>query len=185
MFRMTQGPDESLEYFEERFQLSYTITQNCTLDEDSLKLVLLRGVREDLMETLNILSNGYICQLDYDYIKRIFKNHLRSSRKKGRINIGLVPQYSNPTAHIKNELLGLIEDTKIDILHALAMQMDNLCIKKKRKEAKKELFVYFPKFTKKHPRNEFPLDLIDVCGICEENHPTNKCPSFPGLKVTF
>jgi hypothetical protein len=60
IFRMTQGPDESLEYFEERFQLSYKRAQNCTLDEDSLKLVLLRGVREDLMETLNLLSNGDI-----------------------------------------------------------------------------------------------------------------------------
>jgi hypothetical protein len=34
-------------------------------------------------------------------------------------------------------------------------------------------------------RNEFPLDLIDVCGICEENHPTIKNSSFPGLKDTF
>jgi hypothetical protein len=33
--------------------------------------------------------------------------------------------------------------------------------------------------------NEFPLDIIDVCVICEENHPTNKCPYFPGLKATF
>jgi hypothetical protein len=101
IFRMTQGPDESLEDFEERFQLSYKRAQNCTLDEDSLKLVLLRGVREDLMETLNLLSNGDIYQLDYDDIKRIFKNHSRSSRKKGRSNRGLVPQSSNPTTHIK------------------------------------------------------------------------------------
>jgi hypothetical protein len=28
------------------------------LDEDSLKLVLLKGVREELMDTLNFLSNG-------------------------------------------------------------------------------------------------------------------------------
>jgi hypothetical protein len=47
------------------------------------------------------------------------------------------------------------------------------------------LAIYFPKCTKKHPINECPLDLIDVCGICEENHPTNKCPSFSGLKDTF
>jgi hypothetical protein len=126
IFRMTQGPDESLEDFEERFQLSYKRAQNCTLDEDSLKLVLLRGVREDLMETLNLLSNGDIYQLDYDDIKRIFKNHSRSSRKKGRSNRGLVSQSSNPTTHIKNELGGLIEDMKTDILHSLAMQMDTL-----------------------------------------------------------
>jgi hypothetical protein len=45
IFKMSQGPDESLEYFEERFQLSYKRAQNCTLDEDSLKLVILRILR--------------------------------------------------------------------------------------------------------------------------------------------
>jgi hypothetical protein len=55
IFRMTQGPDESLREFEEMFQLSYKRAQNYTLDEESLKLVLLIGVREDLMEKLNLL----------------------------------------------------------------------------------------------------------------------------------
>jgi hypothetical protein len=99
IFKMTQGPDEFLEDFEEIFLLSYTRVQNCALDEDSLKLVLLIGVREDLVDTLNLLSNGDIYQLDYDDIKRIFKNHSRSSRKKGRSSRGLIPQSSNPTSH--------------------------------------------------------------------------------------
>lgn len=41
IFRMTQGTYESLEDFEERFQLSYRMAHNCTLDPNSLKLVLL------------------------------------------------------------------------------------------------------------------------------------------------
>jgi hypothetical protein len=49
---MIQGPDESLEYFEEIFQLSYKRAQNCTLDKESLNIFLLKGVREYLMETL-------------------------------------------------------------------------------------------------------------------------------------
>ena len=40
IFRMTLGHDESLEDYEERFQLNYKRV-NCTLDCDSLKLVLL------------------------------------------------------------------------------------------------------------------------------------------------
>jgi hypothetical protein len=72
--------------------------------------------------------------LDYDDIKRIFKNHSRSSRKKGRSSRGFVPQYSNPTTHINNELGGLIEDIKTNILHSLAMQMDTLHINKKHEE---------------------------------------------------
>jgi hypothetical protein len=53
--------------------------------------------------------------IDYDDIKQIFKNHSRSSRKKGINSRGMVPQSSNPTTHIKNELGGLIEDMKTDI----------------------------------------------------------------------
>jgi len=53
IFRMTMGQDESLEDKEERFQLSYKRAR-CTLDPESLKLVLLRGVREDLLDTLHL-----------------------------------------------------------------------------------------------------------------------------------
>jgi hypothetical protein len=136
IFRMTQGPNESLEYFEEIFQLRYKIAHNCTLDEDSLELVLLKGVREDLMETLNLLSNGNIYQMYYGDIKQTFKNHSRSSRKKGRNSREMVPESSKPYNPRKNESGGLIEDMKIDILHYLSMQMDTLQIKKKPEEAK-------------------------------------------------
>jgi hypothetical protein len=137
------------------------------------------------MEKLNILSNGDIYQLDYDDIKRIFKNHSRSSRNKGIISRGLVSQCSNPITHINNELGGLIENMKIDILHSLSMQIYALQIKKKQEEEEKALVVYCPKCTKNPPRNECHLDLIYVCGICEENHPTNKCSYFLGLKSKF
>jgi len=52
---MTMGSDESLEDYEERFQLSYKRAK-CTLDPESLKLVLLRGVPEDLLDTLHLLA---------------------------------------------------------------------------------------------------------------------------------
>ena len=54
IFRMTIGSDESLEDYEERFQISYK-RDRCTLDPDSLKLVLLRGVPKDLLDTLHLL----------------------------------------------------------------------------------------------------------------------------------
>ena len=51
---MTLGPDESLEEYEERFQLHYK-RANYTRDPASLKLLLLRGIREEMIETLNML----------------------------------------------------------------------------------------------------------------------------------
>jgi hypothetical protein len=71
----------------------------------------------------------------------------------------MVTQYSNPAILIKNEIGGLLEDMKIDILHSLSMQMDTLQIKKKQEEVEKALAIFFPKCTKRHPRNEFPLTL--------------------------
>ena len=59
IFRMTMGSDESLEDYEERFQLDYK-RAGCTLDLGSLKLVLLRGIREDLLNTLHLLAEGDI-----------------------------------------------------------------------------------------------------------------------------
>lgn len=57
---MIQEVDENMKYFEKIFQLSYRRAHNYTLDLDSLKLVLLQGFKEELMETLNVLANGDI-----------------------------------------------------------------------------------------------------------------------------
>ena len=57
IFRMTMGSDESLEDYEERFQLSYKRAR-CTLDPESLKLVLLRGFPEYLLDTFHFLAKG-------------------------------------------------------------------------------------------------------------------------------
>ena len=73
---MTMGSDEFLEDYEERFQISYKRAR-CTLELESLKLVLLRGVPKDLLDTLHLLVGGDIYQLPYDDIKTVFRNHYR------------------------------------------------------------------------------------------------------------
>lgn len=55
IFRMALRPDESLEDYEEIFKLNYS-RANCTLDLESLKLVLLQETGDDVMETLNMMS---------------------------------------------------------------------------------------------------------------------------------
>lgn len=73
MFRITIRPYKSLEDYDKRFQLNYK-RANPTLDPESLKLVLFRGIGEDVMEALNMLSEGDIYLLPYDEIKTIFRN---------------------------------------------------------------------------------------------------------------
>ena len=89
---MTLGYDESLQDYEERFQLSYK-TAMCTLDTESLNLVLLRGVREDLLDTIKMLARGDIYQLPYENIMTVFRNHSRAARKNGRSS---QPMVSHP-----------------------------------------------------------------------------------------
>jgi len=101
---MTLGNDESLEDYEERFQLSYKRAR-CTLDPESLKLVLLRGVREDLLDTLHMIVGGDIYQLPYEDIKTVFRNHSREARKKGRVvNLWLVHHPPTHPSSVKMEI---------------------------------------------------------------------------------
>ena len=127
---MTMGSDESLENYEERFQLSYKRAR-CTLDPKSLKLVLLRGIPEDLLDTLHLLARGDIYQLPYEDIKTVFRNHSRVARKRG---MGSQPtaSTSSSSSSLKGELGNMLEYFKSEMLHTLAMQMDTLRIKRKR-----------------------------------------------------
>ena len=115
---MTMGSDEYLEDYEERFQLSYKRAK-CTLDPESLKLVLLRGVPEDLLDTLHMLARGGIYQLPYEDIKTMFRNHSRAARKRGRGN-----PLSASTTFSKHEFANHLEDLKSEVRQTIAMQLD-------------------------------------------------------------
>jgi len=97
IIRMTLGHDESLEDYEERFQLNYR-SAICTLAPESLKLVLLRWIKEDILETLIMMSRGEIYQLSYGEINSVVKNHSRVARKKGRAREGLINSSPSTTS---------------------------------------------------------------------------------------
>jgi len=154
---MTLEHDESLEDYEERFHLSYR-RPKCTFDPKSLKLVLLRGD---------------IYQVPYEYINIVFKNHSRETRKKGRGSQPMAISSSSNTS-IKGEIRNMLEYLKSEMLQTLALQMDIMHIKRKQEEVERELAIFFPKCTRRHPRNQCPLNLIDIGSVCEENHSTYK-----------
>ena len=140
IFRMTLGHDESLEDYEEIFQLSYKRIR-CTLDLESLKLVLLRGVREDLLDTLNFLVGGDIYKLPYEDIKTVFRNHSRAARKKGR---GSQPMASTSSSNssIKGDIGNTLEDFKSEMMQTLALQLDTMNIKRKQEESERALAIF-------------------------------------------
>ena len=86
---------------------------------------------------------------------------------------------------MKAEIRNLLDNLRTDILSTLSAQMDTLEVKQKQLELDKTMAIFYPKCRKKHPKRECPLNSIEECTICELNHATSSCPSFPGLKVVF
>jgi len=83
----------------------------------------------------------------------------------------------------KNEIANQMEDFKSDMRWFLAMQLDTLQIQRRKEEVKRALAIFYPRCTRKHPRNECPFHSIEVCFVCERDHPMNQCPSLPEIKV--
>jgi hypothetical protein len=88
---MTQRVDETLEDYDERFNFSYKCATNYNLDDESLKSMLLRGVREYFMEALYLIVSGDIYHFTYDEIKYIFKNYSRETMRKGKGSKNISP----------------------------------------------------------------------------------------------
>lgn len=53
-----------------------------------------------------------------------------------------------------------------------------LCESKENKKNKKTIGRVLPHCTKRHHRNEYPLNAIEVCFVCEENNSIDKFPSW-------
>ena len=125
-----------------------------------------------------MLARGDIYQLTYENIKTVFRNHSRAARKRGRGN-----HLSVSTSLSKHEFANQMEDLKSEVRQTISMQLDTFQIQQKKEEAERDFAIFFPRCTRKHPKNECPLHSLDVCFICEEDHPTNQCPTLPGFKA--
>ena len=131
-----------------------------------------------------MIVGGDVYQLPYEDIKNVFRNHSRVARKKGR-GSQLMASTSSSNLSIKGEIGNMLEDFKSDMLQTLALQLETINIKRKQEEAERALAIFCPRCTRRHPRNECPLNCIKICLVYEENHSTNKCPSLPRLKVVY
>ena len=124
---MTLGHDESLEEYEERFQLNYK-RSNCTLDPISLKILLLWEIREEVIETLNMLSGGDIYEFPYETIKTVFRNHSTKARKKGKASQSMTNTPSSST-FVKHETRNMLEESKSEMFHTFSLKIDTMQIK--------------------------------------------------------
>jgi len=94
---------------------------------------------------------------------------------------------STPSSNssIKGKIGNMLEDFKSEMLQTPALQLDTMNIKRKQEEAERTLAIFCLKCTRRHPRNECPLNCIEICSVYEENYSTYKYPSLPGLKAVY
>jgi hypothetical protein len=188
LFKMMQKEDENLEDFVERLQYNLQRSSHPNVSKDILKTILLKGVRDDSLDMLNMLGKGDISKEPYDVIVNLCKRCSRGAarnRSSGRdTTFSRVHKSANGGA-TRAEIGNLLEDFKTEMLSSFASQMDTLQIKKKQAEVEAALSIFCPQCKDKHPKRECPLDRKTICTICDKDHDTQNCPSLPGIKAAL
>jgi len=64
-FKMIQKEDENLEDFIERFAYNVKRSKMHELDEETLKALLLKSIRDEWIDVLNFMGKGDISQLSF------------------------------------------------------------------------------------------------------------------------
>jgi hypothetical protein len=188
LFKMMQKEDENLEDFVESLQYNLQRSSHPNVSKDILKTILLKGVRDESLDMLNMLGKGDISKESYDEIVNLCKRCSRGAARN-RSNIRDTTfsrvQKSASRGATRAEIGNLLEDFKTEMLISFASQMDTLQIKKKQVEAEAALSIFCPQCRDNHPKRECPLDRKPICTICDKDHDTQNCPTLPGIKATL
>ena len=68
IFKMIAKDNETLEEYVERFNYNLQRSPHTTLPKEFLRVILIKGMKEEWVETLNLMGKGDISQEDYDEI---------------------------------------------------------------------------------------------------------------------
>jgi len=130
---MQQSKEESLEDYLERFLYNYQKTKQFPLDTTTVRTIFLKGVRDDCIEVLNLMSYGDVYQNPFadiaEYCKRYFCNQAKI-RKSVRDPTNKITK-PTPGGVTRIELGTLLENFKTDILNTISSQLDTIKIKRK------------------------------------------------------
>jgi hypothetical protein len=66
--KMTQREEERLDYIK-RFQYNLQRTKQNALDHETLCIILLRGIKDDCMDALNLMGGEDVSQMTYELCK--------------------------------------------------------------------------------------------------------------------
>jgi hypothetical protein len=136
IFQMTAKENETLKEYVERFQYNFQRSPYGTLPGEVLKPTLIKGMKDEWVETLNLMGKGDIYQETHD---NIIQSCIRCSRGSTRTRSGmrapLIRNRNITSRDVTREKFGnLLENFKTNILSTLTTQLDVLQAKKKQAE---------------------------------------------------
>jgi hypothetical protein len=186
IFKMQQTEYESPEDYLERFLYNYQKSKLFTTDPAVVIIVFLKGLRDDFIEFLNLLSSGDVHQNHFSEIPDYCRRYSRGQAKIGK---GQRDPFRRNTKQssgnvTRTELGNLLENFKTDILSTINNQLDNLKLKKKQEE-EVSLAIFYHRCQNKHSEKEYPLNAIEICGLCTLEHPTSECPTLLELQAMY
>eukprot|EP00253_Pinus_taeda_P005658 PITA_05658 len=160
VFRMTQQEDESLEEYLERFSYNLQKSKQHSLNQETIRTIFLKGVRDDYLDILNVMGKGDISNLLFEEIVELCQKYSRGRSKIGKREVSSKAAKSAAGGITRAEIGNLLENFKTDLLSTLGTQVDVLKANKKKEEQEQALAIFCSKCRKKHPLRECPLDSI-------------------------
>lgn len=150
IFKMVAKDNETLEEYVERFHYNLQRSPHTTLPKEVLRAILIKGMKEECIETLNLMGKGDISQEYYDEIICLCIRHSRGStctraRSQDSMSMGYKPHGGRVT---RMEIGNLLEYFKMNILGTLMMQLDILQAKQKKALAEQNLVIFLPTLLK-------------------------------------
>ena len=134
VFKMMQREDENLEDLIERFNYNLKRANMNNLDEETLKYLLLKAIRDEWIDILNMMGKGDISQLPLNVIGEMCVHLSRGKTKtgKGPRNPSHVRVNKSVTGSVSRAKIGnMLDEFKTDILGSLSEQSDTLKIQNK------------------------------------------------------
>jgi len=122
VFKMMQKEDENLEDLLERFQYNLKREKMSNLYEETLKALLLKAIRDEWIDILNMMGKGDISQLPLHDIAELCVHLSRGKSKtgKGHRDPSLIRANKSTTRSVSRAEIGnMLDEFKTDILGSL------------------------------------------------------------------
>ena len=109
------------------------------LDDETLKSLLLKYIRDEWIDLLNLMGKGDVSQLSFgeicDLCKHISRGKAKTSKSLRDLVMSRINKYTIRTVS-RSEIGNLLENFKTNILGSLSEQLGTLKIQKKKKNQK-------------------------------------------------